>query len=128
MEKETINPQGYKDLKAYQLAYEPAMRVFELSKSFPKEERYALTDQIRRSSRSIAANLAEGYRKKQYLKMFLSKLADCDGEIAETHTWIDFAYDCGYLNQEFYRALTNSYDELGKIFGGMIAKAERFSE
>ena len=78
--------QGFRDLNVYQKAYQLAMQIFDLSKSFPKEERYALTDQIRRSSRSVAANIAEGYRKRQYPKMFLSKLADADGETAETQS------------------------------------------
>ena len=75
---------GHRDLKVYQLAYKLAMEIFEVSKSFPKEEKYSLTDQIRRSSRSVAANIAEGFRKRQYPKMFLSKLADADGEATET--------------------------------------------
>jgi four helix bundle protein len=127
MQRETVKRQGYKDLKTYQLAYKLAMEIFVLTKTFPKEERYALTDQIRRSSRSVPANLAEGYRKRQYSKMFLSKLSDCDGEIAETKVWIDFAYDCGYLDRARYQRLADGYEELGKMFGGMIAKAEDFA-
>lgn len=122
-----FKPQGYKDLKTYQLAYNLAMEIFVLTKSFPKEERYALVDQMRRSSRSIAANLAEGFRKRQYPKMFSNKLSDCDGEIAETQVWIEFAYDCGYLQKEQYKHLAESYEELGRMFGGMIAKVEKFS-
>jgi four helix bundle protein len=91
---------GYRDLKVYQLAYKAAMEIFELSKLFPKEEKYSLTDQIRRSSRSVAANIAEGFRKRQYPKMFVSKLADADGEATETQVWLDFARDCQYLSPE----------------------------
>ncbi len=82
---------GFRDLKVYQLSYRLAMEIFELSKSFPKEERYALTDQIRRSSRSVAANIAEGYRKRQYPKLFVLKMVNADGEAAETQVWLDTA-------------------------------------
>jgi four helix bundle protein len=88
---------GHRDLKVFQLAYKLAMEIFHESKSFPKDERFSLTDQIRRSSRSVAANIAERFRKRQYPKMFLSKLADSDGEVAETQVWLAFARDCGYM-------------------------------
>src|SRR5574341_873849 len=93
---------GHRDLKVYQLAYKMAMEIFQVSKGFPKEEKYSLTDQIRRSSRSVAANIAEGFRKRQYPKMFVSKLADADGEAAETQVWLDFARDCEYLTPEVF--------------------------
>jgi four helix bundle protein len=88
---------GHRDLKVYQLSYKLAMEIFNESKAVPKDERFALTDQIRRSSRSVAANMAEGFRKRQYPKMFVSKLADSDGEAAETQVWLGFARDCGYM-------------------------------
>ena len=91
---------GFRDLKVYQLAFKLAMDIFKLSKAFPEEERYSLTSQIRRSSRSVAANIAEGFRKRQYPNMFVSKLADSDAEAAETQVWLDFAQSCGYLSQE----------------------------
>ena len=91
---------GYKDLKVYQLAYKLAMEIFNESKSFPKEERYSLTDQIRRSSRSVATNIAEVFRKRQYPNMFVNKLSDSDAETAETQVWLDFSFDCGYLSQK----------------------------
>ena len=91
---------GFRDLKVYQKAYQLALTIFQLSRSFLKEERYALTYQMRRSSCSVAANIAEGYRKRQYPKMFLSNLADADGEAAETQVWLDFALDCGYLSPD----------------------------
>ena len=91
---------GHRDLKVFQLAYKLAMEIFNESKVFPKDERFSLTDQIRRSSRSVAANIAEGFRKRQYPKMFLSKLADSDGEVAETQVWLDFARDCSYIPAE----------------------------
>jgi four helix bundle protein len=91
---------GYKDLKVYQLAYELAMEIFNETRSFPKEERYSLTDQIRRSSCSVATNVAEGYRKRRYPNMFISKMADTDSEGAETQVWLDFAQDGGYLSRK----------------------------
>ena len=94
--KEEVGMRGYRDLKVYELAYKLAMEIFNESKSFPKEERYSLTDQIRRSSRSVATNIAEGYRKRRYPNMFVSKMADADSEGTETQVWLDFAQDCGY--------------------------------
>ena len=118
--------QGFRDLKVYQLAYNLAMEIFQESKAFPQDERYSLTDQIRRSSRSVVANIAEGYRKRQYPKMFTSKLADADGEAAETQVWLDFARDCGYLPSERHDELLNSYAEIGKMLGSMIVNPEKF--
>ena len=120
-------PRGFRDLKAYQLAYDLAMQIFSESKRFPAEERYSLTDQIRRASRSVAANIAEGYRKKQYPKMFVSKMADADGEATETQVWLDFARDCGYLSPQVQSRLTMGYEELGRMLGSMILRPERFS-
>src|SRR6266849_5692286 len=88
---------GHRDLKVYQLAYKLAMEIFHLSRSFPKEELYSLTDQIRRSSRSVAANIAEGFRKRRYPNMLINKLTDCDAEATETQVWVDFALDCGFV-------------------------------
>ncbi len=119
--------QGYRDLKVYQLAYKLAMEIFNETRSFPKDERYSLTDQIRRSSRSVAANIAEAYRKRQYPKMFVSKLADSDGETTETQVWLDFARDCGYLSVERHDELMKSYEEVGKMLGSMMAHPERFA-
>jgi four helix bundle protein len=118
---------GIEDLKVYQLAYRLAMIVFRESKTFPKEETYSLTDQVRRSSRSIVANLAEGYRKRQYPKVFLSKLSDVDGEVAETQVWIQLAYDCGYLSSTCRHELIEGYKEVGRILGAMMANPSKFS-
>ncbi|PYS65325.1 MAG: diversity-generating retroelement protein bAvd family protein [Acidobacteria bacterium] len=118
-------PTGFRDLKVYQLAYELAMEIFRESKSFPAEEKYSLTDQIRRSSRSVAGNIAEGYRKKRYPKMFVNKMAD--GEATETQVWLDFARDCGYLSSERQSNLTARYEEVGRMLGGMINHPERFA-
>ena len=117
---------GHRDLKVYQLAYKLAMEIFNESKIFPKEEKYSLTDQIRRSSRSVAANIAEGFRKRQYPKMFVSKLADADGEATETQVWLDFARDCEYLSPEKYRELVRGYEEVGKMLGSMMSMPEKF--
>jgi four helix bundle protein len=105
-------PRGFRNLRAYQLAYELVMEVFRESKHFPSEEKYSLTDQIRRASRSVAANIAEGYRKKPYPRMFVSKMADADGEATETQLWLDFARDCGYLSPQTQTRLTAGYGEL----------------
>jgi len=117
---------GYRDLKIYQLAYKLAMELFNESKSFPREERYSLTDQIRRSSRSVAANVAEGFRKRRYPNMFVSKMADADSEAAETQVWLDFACDCGYMSQKRHDELISGYEDVGKMLGGMIAAPEKF--
>lgn len=118
--------QGHRDLKVYKLAYELAMEIFNKSKEFPKDERYSLTDQIRRSSRSVAANIAEGFRKRRYPNMFISKLADADSEATETQVWLDFALDCGYLSQEERNGLVRGYEEIGRMLGSMMASPEKF--
>ena len=118
--------QGHRDLKVYRLAYKLAMAIFEASKAFPSEEKYSLTDQIRRSSRSVAANIAEGFRKRQYPKMFVSKLADADGEATETQVWLDFARDCKYLPVERYADLVKEYEEVGRMLGSMMSTPEKF--
>ena len=102
------------------------MRIFHESKVFPPEERYALTDQVRRASRSVTANIAEGYRKRQYPNAFVSKMADSDAEGAETQVWIEYARDCGYWSQELAQELTAGYEEVGRMLGGMIAHPEKF--
>ena len=118
---------GHRDLKVYQLAYTLAMEVFRLSRTFPREELYSLTDQIRRSSRSVAANIAEGFRKRRYPNMLVSKLTDCDAEATETQVWLDFAFDCGYLSKENRDQLTSGYEEVGKMLSGMMANPVKFA-
>ena len=115
-----------KDLIVYQKAYDVAMRIFTLSKSFPPEERYALTSQIRRSSRSVCTNLREGWAKRRYEAHFISKLTDCDGENSETNTSLDFARDCGYISEEKHFELTSLCEEKGKMFGSMILRPDNF--
>jgi len=117
--------QGFRDLKVFQLAYKLALEIFYESKAFPKDERFSLTDQIRRSSRSVAANIAEGYRKRQVSKLFVSKLADADGEATETQIWLDFARDCGYLTVERHAELIRECEEVGKMLGSMMTMPEK---
>jgi four helix bundle protein len=108
----------HEDLEVYQLAFEAAMRIFELSKNFPVEERYSLTDQIRRSSRSICANLSEAWRKRMYEASFVAKLSDSTAEAAETQTWIHFAVRCQYLDANTGKDLLQTYDRiLGMLIG-----------
>ncbi len=106
----------HRDLEVYRLAFDAAMQVFEVSKAFPKEARYSLTDQIRRSSRSVCSNLAEAWRKRRYEAAFVLKLNDSEAEAAETQTWIEFAVVCGYLDKKAARDLYRTYNLiLGKI-------------
>ncbi|MCY7376382.1 MAG: four helix bundle protein [Pyrinomonadaceae bacterium] len=118
---------GHKDLKVFQMAYRLAMEIFHLTRNFPPEERYSLTDQIRRSSRSVAANIAEGFRKRQYPKMFVSKLSDSDGEATETQVWLEFSKDCGYLSNEICQRLLDEYEQVGRMLGSMMQYPEKFS-
>ncbi len=106
------------DLEVYQRAFDAAMRIFELTKNFPKEETYSLTDQVRRSSRSVCANLAEAWRKRRYKLAFISKLGDSEAEAAETQTWIQFAAKCAYLSHE---AATELYTEYDAILGMLVS-------
>ena len=109
-----------KELQVYQKGYALAMKVFHLSKKFPTEERYALTSQIRRSSRSICLNLREAWAKRRYEAHFISKLTDCDGENGETDSSLDFAKDCGYITVEQHVELTSLCQEVGKMLGSML--------
>jgi four helix bundle protein len=117
-----------KELEVYKKAYRLAMEVFELSRSFPTEEKYALTSQIRRSSRSIAMNLREAWAKRRYQAHFISKLTDCDGENSETDTSLDFALDCGYLTLEQHEHLTGLCAEIGRMLGAMLGAMLRNPE
>lgn len=116
----------FKKLLAYQKSFDLAMSIFEISKSFPKEEKYSLTDQIRRSSRSVSANISEAYRKRRYPKHFISKLTDADGENSETNTWLDFALACNYINKEDYTKFSNDGIEIGKLINYMINNPAKF--
>jgi four helix bundle protein len=119
--------EGYKDLKVYKMAYKLSMEIYTISKSFPKEETYSLTDQIRRSSRSVCVNLGEGYRKRKYPKHFSSKMTDADGECTETMIWLDYAKDCSYISDEDHLKLYPQYQEIGRMLGGMSNSPEKFS-
>jgi len=116
----------FKELIVYQKAFKLAMDIFEVSKSFPKEEIYSLTDQIRRSSRSTCTNIAEAYRKRRYPKHFLSKLTDSDGENSETASWLDFALACNYLEAEIHNRFYNECVEIGKLLNFMMNNPEKF--
>jgi len=115
-----------KDLKVYRMAYELAMRVFEISKKFPAEERFALTSQIRRSSRSVCLNLREAWAKRRYEAHFISKLTDCDGENSETESSLDFAQDCRYIASKEHTELTALCKEIGRMLGSMIKNPDSF--
>jgi len=110
----------HRDLEVYRKAMDGAMEIFELTRSFPKEETYSLTDQIRRSSRSVCANLAEAWRKRRYEKAFASKLNDVEGEAAETQVWLEFAVKCGYIERDVGKQLYIVYDEIIGTIVGMI--------
>ena len=114
------------NLIVYQKAYKLAMMVFEITKRFPAEEKYSLTDQIRRSSRSMCANIGEGYRKKVYPKSFLLRLVDADGECTETMIHLSFAKDCGYISGNEFENIKSGYNEIGRMLGSIINKPENF--
>ena len=116
--------QSHRDLEVFAKAFDAAMLIFELSKSFPKEERYSLTDQIRRCSRSVCGNLAEAWRKRRYEGAFISKLSDCEGEAAETQVWIEFAVHCGYLDRDSAASLYQTYNAILATLVGMINHPE----
>ena len=116
----------YKELLGYQKAFQLAMEIFEISKKFPPEEKYSLTDQIRRSSRSVCTNIAEGYRKRRYVNHFISKLTDSDSENSETNVWLDFALECEYISREFHKDLTLKSSEIGKLLNYMINNPDKF--
>jgi four helix bundle protein len=115
---------SHRDLEVYQKAFRASMQIFDLSKAFPKEEKYSLTDQIRRSSRSVCANLAEAWRKRRYEAAFISKLSDSKGETAETQVWIEFAVHCGYMTRDDGNALYRTYEEVLATLVGMINHPE----
>ena len=116
----------FKELLAYQKSFHLAMDVFRVSKSFPSEEKYSLTDQIRRSSRSVSANIAEAYRKRRYPNHFVSKLTDSDAENSETNVWLAFALECEYINKETYNTLNLQTIEVGKLINYMINNPGKF--
>ena len=115
------------DLEVYKKAFAVSMRLFEITRKFPKEETYSLTDQVRRSSRSVCANLTEAWRKRRYPAAFVSKLSDSEGEAAETQTWIQYAVECGYLDKPTARKLYAEYDEVLATLVGMITHSDSWT-
>jgi len=117
---------NFRDLRVYKIAYSLAMDVFEVTKSFPKEETYALTDQVRRSSRSVCRAIGEGYRKRQYPKYFVNKMSDADMENTETQISLDFAESCGYIEPELNMNLRKKSEEIGRLLNHMIKHPEKY--
>ena len=120
--------ESFKDLIVYQKAYKLAMEIFEISKSFPKEEKYSLTDQIRRSSRSVTSCIAESWAKRRYEKSFINKLTDSLGEENETEVWLDYSKDCKYIQNEKHESLLAEYDEVRKMLISMINNADKWCQ
>lgn len=123
---EEVLAKSAKELNVYRLAYELSMEIYEISKSFPLDERYALTSQIRRSSRSICMNLREAWAKRRYEAHFVSKLTDCDGEASETDTSLNYALDCNYITQAQHQILTGKCRHIGAMLGKMINNPTKF--
>lgn len=118
---------SHKDLKVYQLAFEAALEIQELTKTFPPEEKFSLTDQIRRSSRSVCANLAEAYRKRRYPKNFVSKLSDSEGEAGETEFWLDLSLSLKYINSEKHKVLNDKYEHIIAMLINMSNNPDKWS-
>ena len=117
----------HKDLNVYQLSFEVGMDIFRLTKGFPKEEMYSLTDQIRRSSRSVSGNIAEAFRKRRYPKHFISKLSDSEGESAETQVWLDYAFNCDYIDESAHNSLREKYDHILGMLVNMANSPEKWT-
>ena len=117
---------SFKELIVYKKAHKLAMDIFEVSKKFPNEEKYSLTDQIRRSSRSVSSCIAESWAKRRYIKSFINKLTDSLGEEYETEDWLDYALDCGYITTEIHAKLLSDYDEVRKMLIAMINNPEKW--
>ena len=120
------NYQGFRDLIVYQKSYKLAMEIFEITKTYPKEEKYLLIDQIRRSSRSIPSNIAEAWVKRKYPKSFVSKLLDSLAEESETEVWIDMSLDCKYIDDQLHNNLLGRYMEVAKMLNSMINTPDKF--
>lgn len=118
---------NFRDLTVYQKAFSLAMKIFEITKKFPSEEKYELTDQIRRSSRAVCRAIGEGYRKRQYPKHFSSKMSDADMENTETQVSLDFAETCEYITKEEYKDLLDNSEEVGRILNHMVENPEKFT-
>ena len=117
---------NFRDLKVYRMAFDTAMEIFEMTKGFPKEEKYSLIDQIRRSSRSVCSNLAEAWRKRKYQAVFVNKLTDASQEAAETQTWLEFSLACNYLSEDSFKKLDNYYEQIFAMLFSMDKSAKSF--
>ena len=115
-----------RDLGVYKLAFETAMEIYNISKDFPREEKYSLTDQIRRSSRSVCTNLAEAWRKRKYIAVFINKLSDSECEAAETQTWLEFSLECNYIDRKLFDKLDERYEHIFAMLITMERKADTF--
>ena len=122
----TTRINSVRDLEVYKIAFESAMDIFFISKNFPAEEKFSLTDQVRRSSRSVCANLSEGWRKRRYKAVFINRLSDAAQEAAETQTWLEFALKCNYITEEFFNKLDDQYEHIFAMLNTMEKKAESF--
>jgi four helix bundle protein len=118
--------QSFRDLTVYKKAFELAMKIFEMTKAFPKEERYSLTDQIRRSSRAVCSCIAEAYRKRSYKAYFVSKSSDADMENSEIQSWLDFSHACNYVADEMYKDLLARSEEVGRMLNHMVENPEKY--
>ncbi len=124
--KKTERIKSVRDLLVYRKAFNSAMEIFEVSKTFPREELFSLTDQIRRSSRSVCTNLSEAWRKRRYIAVFINKLSDSGQEAAETQTWLEFSLACNYMGKQAYEKLLNEYEEIFAMLHSMTEKADTF--
>ena len=119
---------SFRDLKVYRAAFELQQEIFEITKTFPREEQYSLTDQIRRASRSVGANLSEAWQKRRYVAHFTSKLTDSDGEQAETQHWLDTSFACEYISRENHEKLRSKCEEIGRMLGKMLKEPEKWCQ
>ena len=126
MKTKTEKIESFRDLRVYQKSFQLQQEIFELTKKFPKEEMYSLTDQIRRSSRSVGANVSEAWHKRRYVNHFVSKLSDADGEQSETQQWLRTSKACSYISDDQYVELINRYKEVGRMLGNMMSSPEKF--
>lgn len=124
--RKTKRISSVRELDVYKVAFDTAMEIFEVSKTFPKEERYSLTDQVRKSSRSVCTNLSEGWRKRRYKAVFINKLSDAAQEAAETQTWLEFALACRYIDRKVFERLDEKYEHVFAMLITMERKAESF--
>ena len=124
--RRTKRIRSVRDLKVYRLAFEVAMEIFEISKSFPKEETYSLTDQVRRASRSVCSNLSESWRRRRYKAVFINKLSDASEEAGEAQTWLEFALACEYIDEQTFERLDEKYEHIFAMLSTMERKADTF--